>query len=143
VSKAIAHGAQLADRPVQFLRLSRQHLSVDTWLPVWREHPCDLIKGKPGCAAKRNQHQPFEYTGIEEAAQPSPADRRDQPLFLIEAQCRSRHAGLLYYYSFRADVKYSLAEIAMIVAGVPFYLYFSSKRSAAANYSPVHDETFP
>lgn len=62
MSKAIAHGAQLADRPVQFLRLSRQHLSVDTWLPVWREHPCDLIKGKPGCAAKRNQHQPFEYT---------------------------------------------------------------------------------
>ena len=44
---------------------------------------------------------------------------------------------MLLYYSFRADVKYSLAEIAMIVAGVPFYLYFVAKRSAA------DDETLP
>lgn len=41
-------------------------------------------------------------------------------------------SAILLYYSFRADVKYSLAEIAMIVAGVPFYLYFAAKRSAAA-----------
>jgi len=52
-------------------------------------------------------------------------------------------SAMLLYYSFRADVKYSLGEIAMIVAGVPFYLYFAAKRSAAANSSPVHDETFP
>jgi hypothetical protein len=52
-------------------------------------------------------------------------------------------SAMLLYYSFRADVEYSVAEIAMIVAGVPFYLYFAAKRSAAANCSPVHDETFP
>jgi len=46
-------------------------------------------------------------------------------------------SALLLYYSFRADVKYSLAEIAMIVAGIPFYLYFAAKRSAAADCSPV------
>lgn len=46
-------------------------------------------------------------------------------------------SSMLLYYSFRADVKYSLAEIAMIVAGVPFYLYFVAKRSAA------DDETLP
>lgn len=52
-------------------------------------------------------------------------------------------SAMLLYYSFRAGVEYSLAEIAMILAGVPFYLYFAAKRSAAANCSPVHDETFP
>jgi hypothetical protein len=48
---------------------------------------------------------------------------------------------MLLYYSFRADVKYSLAEIGMIAAGVPFYLYFAAKRSAGANCLPVHNET--
>lgn len=48
---------------------------------------------------------------------------------------------ILLYYSFRADVKYSLAEIGMIVAGVPFYLYFAAKRSAEANCLPVDNET--
>ena len=48
---------------------------------------------------------------------------------------------MLLYYSFRADVKYSLAEIGMIVAGVPFYLYFAGKRSAGADYLSVPDKT--
>jgi basic amino acid/polyamine antiporter, APA family len=52
-------------------------------------------------------------------------------------------SAMLLYYSFRADVKYSLAEIGMILAGVPFYLYFAAKRSAAANCLPVHNETLP
>jgi hypothetical protein len=43
---------------------------------------------------------------------------------------------MLLYYSFRADVKYSLAEIAMIVAGAPFYLYFAAKRSTAVSPTP-------
>ena len=46
------------------------------------------------------------------------------PLLFIAASL------LLLYYSFRADVKYSLLEIAMIAAGVPFYLYFAAKRSS-------------
>jgi hypothetical protein len=50
-------------------------------------------------------------------------------------------SAMLLYYSFRADVKYSLAEIGMIAAGVPFYLYFAAKRSAGANCLPVHNET--
>ena len=37
-------------------------------------------------------------------------------------------SAMLLYYSFRADVKYSLVEIGMILAGVPFYLYFAAKR---------------
>jgi hypothetical protein len=52
-------------------------------------------------------------------------------------------SAMLLYYSFRANVKYSLAEIAMIVTGLPFYLYFAANRAAAPNCSPVHDETFP
>jgi hypothetical protein len=46
-------------------------------------------------------------------------------------------SATLLFYSFRSDLKYSLAEIAMIMAGVPFYLYFAAKRSAA------DDEMFP
>jgi basic amino acid/polyamine antiporter, APA family len=52
-------------------------------------------------------------------------------------------SAMLLYYSFRADVKYSLAEIGMILAGVPFYLYFAAKRSAGANCLPVHNQTLP
>jgi APA family basic amino acid/polyamine antiporter len=37
---------------------------------------------------------------------------------------------MLLYYSFRADVGYSMLEIAMIAAGVPFYIYFAAKRSS-------------
>jgi ABC-type spermidine/putrescine transport system permease subunit II len=46
------------------------------------------------------------------------------PLLFIAASL------LLLYYSFRANVEYSLLEIAMISAGVPFYLYFAAKRSS-------------
>jgi APA family basic amino acid/polyamine antiporter len=46
------------------------------------------------------------------------------PLLFIAASL------LLLYYSFRAEVKYTLLEIAMIAAGVPFYLYFAAKRSS-------------
>ena len=44
--------------------------------------------------------------------------------------CSSLPLAMLLYYSFRADVKYSLLEIAMIAAGLPFYLYFAAKRSS-------------
>jgi len=47
------------------------------------------------------------------------------PLLFIAASL------ILLYYSFRADVRYSLLEIAMIAAGVPLYLYFAAKRSSA------------
>jgi APA family basic amino acid/polyamine antiporter len=46
------------------------------------------------------------------------------PLLFIAASL------MLLYYSFRADVGYSLLEIAMIAAGVPFYLYFKAKCSS-------------
>jgi APA family basic amino acid/polyamine antiporter len=57
------------------------------------------------------------------------------PLLFIAASL------LLLYYSFRANVKYSLLEIAMIAAGVPFYLYFAAKRSSEGAVSSVLDET--
>ena len=50
-------------------------------------------------------------------------------------------SAMLLYYSFRANVKYSLLEIAMIAAGVPFYLYFTVKRSSEGTVSSVLDET--
>jgi hypothetical protein len=44
VPKSVAHCAESADRPVQLVGLSPQHLSVDTWQPVRREHARHLIK---------------------------------------------------------------------------------------------------
>lgn len=38
VPQAVAHGAQLADRPVQLLRFGCEHLSVDAQPPIRREH---------------------------------------------------------------------------------------------------------
>jgi APA family basic amino acid/polyamine antiporter len=52
-------------------------------------------------------------------------------------------SAMLLYYSFRTNVKYSLMEIAMIAAGVPFYLYFAAKRPPGANCSPAAEQTLP
>src|SRR5262249_33461572 len=41
---------------------------------------------------QRDQTQPFQHAGIEDAAQAPPADRRDQPLFLVETQRRGGNA---------------------------------------------------
>ncbi|MEA3007932.1 MAG: basic amino acid/polyamine antiporter, family [Acidobacteriaceae bacterium] len=53
------------------------------------------------------------------------------PLLFIAASL------ILLYYSFRADVRYSLLEIAMIAAGVPLYLYFAAKRSSRCRRQPA------
>ena len=95
VPQAVAHGAQFADRPVQLVRLGREHLPVDARPPVRREHERDLIERKAGGAPQRDQRQPLQHAGIEQTAQATPADRGDQPLFLIEPQRRGRNAGPL------------------------------------------------
>jgi len=47
VPQAVAHGAQFADRPVQLLRLGREHLPVDARLPFRREHERISSSEKP------------------------------------------------------------------------------------------------
>ena len=93
--QAVAHGAELADRPVQLVRLGREHLPVDARPPVRREHERDLVEREAGGAAQRDQRQPLQHAGIEQAAQAAPADRGDQPLLLVEPQRRGGNAGAL------------------------------------------------
>lgn len=90
VSQAIAHGAELADRPVELRRLGREHRSVDARLAVRREHSGDLIEREAGLAPEHDQREPIEHGGIEEPAQAAPANRGDQALLLIEPQRRGR-----------------------------------------------------
>ena len=96
--QAVAHGAQLADRPVELIRLDREHLAVDARLPLGREHARDLIEREAGGAPQRDQRQPFDHAGIEQAAQPAPAGGGDQPLFVLEPQRRCGNAGLLRHF---------------------------------------------
>src|SRR5437016_4963369 len=70
--------------PVEILRLGREHLPVDARPPVGREHERDLIERKASGAPERDQRQAFEHAGIKHTTQAPPADRRDQPLFLVE-----------------------------------------------------------
>src|SRR5947199_220387 len=68
----------------EILRLGREHLPVDARPPVGREHERDLIERKASGAPERDQRQAFEHAGIKHTTQAPPADRRDQPLFLVE-----------------------------------------------------------
>jgi hypothetical protein len=79
----------------ELIRLGREHLAVDARLPLGREHARDLVEREAGGAPQRDQRQPLQHAGIEQAAQPAPAGGGDQPLFVIEAQRRCRNAGLL------------------------------------------------
>jgi hypothetical protein len=81
MSQALAHRAQTTDRPVQFVGLVCEHPPVDARPPVRSEHQGDLVEREAGAAAQRDQCQPLQHPGIEQAAQPPPADRGDQPFF--------------------------------------------------------------
>ena len=89
----VAHGDELADRPVELRRLVGQHAPVDARFSVGRKHARDLVERKAGGAAERDQRQPVQHIMIENAAQPTAADRGDQLLLLVEAQRRCRNGG--------------------------------------------------
>ncbi len=111
--KAIAHGARFAARPVQFVRLGREHLPVDTRPPIRREHERNFVKREPGGSPKRDERQLFQHTGIEQTTQTPPADRFDQSLLFIEAQRRGRNAGALCYFRY---VKVSHRRITLLTS---------------------------
>jgi len=94
VPKVVAHGAQLADRSVQFVRFLRKHLPVKPRTPVRAEHERDLIERGAGRTPEGNQCQTLQHAGIEETAWAAPADGSDQPLFLVEPQ--DKHSSRQY-----------------------------------------------
>jgi hypothetical protein len=65
VAQPIAHGGQLPDFPVDFLRLGRQQPTVYPRPTVGREHERNLIEGESGAAPKRDQREPLEHAAIE------------------------------------------------------------------------------
>jgi len=95
VPQTVTHATEFADRLVYFFRLVREHLSIDARPAIGREHERDLVERETGLSPHRDQRQPLQHAGIEQTAQPSPADRCDQALFLIKSQRRGRHAGAL------------------------------------------------
>ena len=72
--QAIAHVAQLADCPVQLLRLLREHLPIDADTSVWRERAGDLIQREASRAPDCDQPQPFQHAGIKHTMQAPPAN---------------------------------------------------------------------
>lgn len=83
--QAVAHLSQFADGPVQLIRFCSKHLPVDTRPPVWSEHLRDLIEREACGTSQGNQREALQHTGIEQTVQPSPSDRGDQALLLMEA----------------------------------------------------------
>ena len=90
--QAIAHRAQFADRLVELVGLGGEHLPIDAWPPVRREHAGDLVERKAGGLAKRDQGQPLEHPGIEQTTLAAPAGGNDQPFFRVVAQRRGANA---------------------------------------------------
>jgi lactam utilization protein B len=92
VLEAVAHRLQSPDRRVQLVGLGRERAAVDRRLALRREHRADLVEREAGRLAERDQRQLVQHAGLEAAAQALSAHRRDQPLALVEAQRRRRHA---------------------------------------------------
>jgi hypothetical protein len=91
VSQPIAHGGELTDLRVQLSGLCSQQLTIDARLACGREHARHFFEGEPGRASQRDQRESFQHVGVEQAAQAAPAYGRDEPLLLVEAQCRRRN----------------------------------------------------
>lgn len=84
--QSIAHRCQFADRAIELLRLARQQMSINLGVAVYSYHAGDLIQRKPRRSPKRNQRHSLQHIGAELAAQSLPANRINQPFFLIKAQ---------------------------------------------------------
>jgi hypothetical protein len=93
VAQAVAHGAEASDGFVELLRFCRQECAVDLQAPVRREHLGDLAEREAGDAPHRDQGQPLQHVGMKQPPQALPADRGDQPLFLVVPQGGGRNAG--------------------------------------------------
>ena len=99
MSQAVAHGGQLANRLVQFVRFGRELSPINAWPSVRREHECDLLEREAGGATQRDECEALHHAGLEQTTQASPARRGNESLFFIEAQCRNRNARALRYFS--------------------------------------------
>jgi hypothetical protein len=71
----------LTDRQVELVRLDGEHSPVGS--PA-AEHARDLVQRESGSPSHSDEREALDHAGVEETLQPSPADRRDQPLFLVE-----------------------------------------------------------
>jgi hypothetical protein len=76
VPQAVAHGAQLADRAVELVRLGREHLAVDARLALGREHARDLVEREAGGAPQRDRASRSSTPG---------SNRRRSPRLPVEA----------------------------------------------------------
>jgi len=94
VPQPVAHRTQLADGGIELVSLGGEHLPVDARIAIRREHVRNLCERKAGGAAERDHRQPLHDARIEQTTKAAPADRADQPLFFVEAQCRRGKAGL-------------------------------------------------
>lgn len=85
--QAVAHGAKFSDCLVQVVRFGQEHVPVNMQLPARGKHECDLVEREASGTPEGNRRQSFQHIWCEQAAQAAPANRSDQPFFLIEAKC--------------------------------------------------------
>lgn len=93
MAQPVAHRDELADRSIQLVGLGGKLPPVDTRPSVGREHSGNFIEREARRAPQCDQRQAIQDLQIEQPAQAAPADRGNQPLFLIESQRRRRDTG--------------------------------------------------
>jgi len=62
-------------------------LPLNAGLTILSKHLANLFEGKAGGTPQRDKCQLIQNDRIKKAPKPAPANRPDQPLILIKAQC--------------------------------------------------------
>jgi hypothetical protein len=86
MAKAVAHGREFADGPIEFVRFRQQPLAPDPRFAIRREHCSNLIQREPGGTAERDERQLLQDTRLEQPPQAAPTDRSDEAFLLVESK---------------------------------------------------------
>jgi len=93
--KPATYRSELPDRLVDLIRFRCKKLPVYGWPCIRRQHGADFAQRQSGRLAQRNQCQLIEYTRRKTSPKALSANRYDQSLFFVIAQCRRRNARAL------------------------------------------------
>jgi len=88
MAQAVAHRGHPGDALVERIGPGRQACAVDAGATVSAEHRADLFQRESRRPAQRDQGQALHHLLGKHAAQPAPAHRADQALFLVIPQGR-------------------------------------------------------
>ena len=96
--ETIAHRGQLAERLIERVGLGSEQAAIDPDAAAARKHRRDVLEREAGRTAELDQREALEHARVELPAKAAPADRRNEPAFLVEPQRRGGKARLPRYF---------------------------------------------